>query len=504
MNNSSKSPLLNQLPNKTESGSSFDPLPQSYFKHPEKTHVLPYPQTACSPAKNSQAKRVSDILSGLSYRPTTKIQRQKSPPPALSAQTTEILARVKEKKERENVSTGAVKVASRVQEERVIEQNSNDSSAMSNEEKSSDNPRIHDQSLSEPVAAVTVTPTLTTLIVTDTPMPPVAERIDASTPDKISTTSTPSRGSGRGGRRGRGIRRKISPITPEIIRNEIDTAAGATEMPVRDPLSGRGRGRGSRGFPRKPRGSVALTTPAADRPTARGARGGGIGGSDALKRGAKGSGGKRKRGDDEGDEDAEDTDASETITPLPTQSRSGRKIFKATTFTPVIKIDDEDGDVIDSSSTRVARPIATGNAGNGTTLMPPTAITTVAGQTKNKKRRQTGATAVCKNCGRGPSPASNVIVFCDGCNKPWHQYCHDPPVKGEVLQIEEQEWFCADCAILREDKGILEGRGPARTDMGLGEVCFCLFQFHLQSLFTISRISIEAPVVFLFPWECTD
>lgn len=51
-----------------------------------------------------------------------------------------------------------------------------------------------------------------------------------------------------------------------------------------------------------------------------------------------------------------------------------------------------------------------------------------------------------------------MIVFCDGCNTPWHQHCHDPPIGREVVQVQEQEWFCSACKALKEEGLVLEGR----------------------------------------------
>ncbi|EKG20099.1 Zinc finger FYVE/PHD-type protein [Macrophomina phaseolina MS6] len=39
-----------------------------------------------------------------------------------------------------------------------------------------------------------------------------------------------------------------------------------------------------------------------------------------------------------------------------------------------------------------------------------------------------------------------MIVFCDGCNIGYHQYCHHPPIDREVVQVAEKEWFCGSCA----------------------------------------------------------
>jgi len=236
-----------------------------------------------------------------------------------------------------------------------------------------------------------------------------------------STPATEPRNEARtGGRRGRGPRRRGSPLATGTIKVEPNVAGG-TESPGQT----RGRGRGGR-----PRGSRASR-----------------GGRSSLR------GGKRKRSSNEDDED-DDSDASETFAPLPTQSRSGRKIFQANTNAPIIKIDDEDTFAGPSPSL----------------FLRPTL--TVLGRDKKKRRRTPGATAVCKNCGRGHSPASNVIAFCDGCNTPWHQHCHDPPIKSEIVQIEEKEWFCADCTVLREESQRLAGRvageGMSLSDVGIG------------------------------------
>ncbi|KAK9480187.1 hypothetical protein V1514DRAFT_326649 [Lipomyces japonicus] len=51
----------------------------------------------------------------------------------------------------------------------------------------------------------------------------------------------------------------------------------------------------------------------------------------------------------------------------------------------------------------------------------------------------------CKVCQRGHSLESNLIVFCDGCNDPYHQLCHDPPIGRMFIEIEEAQWFCFNC-----------------------------------------------------------
>ncbi|KAI9824296.1 MAG: hypothetical protein M1826_007393 [Phylliscum demangeonii] len=65
--------------------------------------------------------------------------------------------------------------------------------------------------------------------------------------------------------------------------------------------------------------------------------------------------------------------------------------------------------------------------------------------------RRNAEASVCRICQRAPSPRSNPIVICDGCNGLYHQYCHDPPIEDEVIRVEENEWLCADCMGVRAD-----------------------------------------------------
>ena len=53
--------------------------------------------------------------------------------------------------------------------------------------------------------------------------------------------------------------------------------------------------------------------------------------------------------------------------------------------------------------------------------------------------------ALCEHCLRGHGPVGNVIVFCDACNKCWHQRCHDPQIPQSIVTDSKAEWYCADC-----------------------------------------------------------
>lgn len=245
-----------------------------------------------------------------------------------------------------------------------------------------------------------------------------------------------------GGRRGRGGRRSL--VKREGKENAAAALISSQLSEEADGGIGRGRGRGRSNRGGRPRIHKV---------------GGGLG-----------RGNKRKRGQSEEEDGAEedDTDASETFTPLPTQSRSGRRIFKASTFTPA---------AIEMEATAEAQ-----------NTVANTIPGTLEGGKKGRKRYQKpGEASVCKNCGRGPSPRGNVIVFCDGCNTPWHQHCHDPPISSEVVRFEEKEWFCGDCEVLREEKMQLEGRVSAEG-MSLAEVLFIIidlaYSSHLIWFFT--------------------
>ena len=198
-----------------------------------------------------------------------------------------------------------------------------------------------------------------------------------------------------------------------------------TDMDVTTPVVRGGRGRNRGGRPRGSRGrgrgrgaltghvmtpsSAAMTTPTS---TGRG-RGRGRG---ARPRGRGGRGGRKplaegiKIHEVSSDSDDDIVDDAEN-TPLATTSRSGRAITKPTTFVPVI-------------------PSPTSGA-----------------KRKRNWGRRNPELAVCKACLRPHSPATNMIVFCDGCNTPYHRYCHYPPISQEVVDIPDMEWFCSDCTV---------------------------------------------------------
>ncbi|KAI4723454.1 hypothetical protein E4T48_00091 [Aureobasidium sp. EXF-10727] len=205
-----------------------------------------------------------------------------------------------------------------------------------------------------------------------------------------------------------------------VKEEDMDTSINATTPVVR---GGRGRNRGGR--PRgsrgrgRGRGALAGTvmspiSAAAETPPSTGrGRGRGRGG---RPRGRGGRGGRKplaegiKIHEVSSDSDDDLLDDAEN-TPLATTSRSGRAITKPTTFVPVIP--------------------------------SPTSGT----KRKRNWGRRNPELAVCKQCLRPHSPATNMIVFCDGCNTPYHRYCHYPPISQEVVDVPDMEWFCSDCTV---------------------------------------------------------
>ena len=89
---------------------------------------------------------------------------------------------------------------------------------------------------------------------------------------------------------------------------------------------------------------------------------------------------------------------------------------------------------------------------------------------RRRSNKRSAEAALCKVCHRGASPTTNMIVFCDGCNMAYHQFCHDPPIEKDVVQIAEKEWFCNPCT--RSKESAIEGMEGlvAGDDLSVEEV----------------------------------
>ncbi|KAL3477899.1 hypothetical protein BJX99DRAFT_120360 [Aspergillus californicus] len=136
---------------------------------------------------------------------------------------------------------------------------------------------------------------------------------------------------------------------------------------------------------------------------------------------------KRKRGqasDDDivraGDSSSDDSDNI----PLARQTKSGRQVNKPSLYVP--------------------SPLSPAIAESNT---PVGIADKVQGARRPKQFIRKGKPPVinCIHCQRGHSPSNNAIVFCDGCNEPWHQHCHDPTIKDDVVTVKEKEWLCRKC-----------------------------------------------------------
>ncbi|KAF7122828.1 hypothetical protein CNMCM5793_000938 [Aspergillus hiratsukae] len=137
---------------------------------------------------------------------------------------------------------------------------------------------------------------------------------------------------------------------------------------------------------------------------------------------------KRRRGGDSDGEDiirAGDPSSDESdIAPTATQTKSGRQVNRPSLYVPP------------APSPAVAKTNGTSSHGSETTG---------ARKQKRVSRKTKEAFVNCMHCQRGHSPQSNAIVFCDGCNRAWHQLCHDPPIDSDVVNVVEKEWHCREC-----------------------------------------------------------
>lgn len=127
-----------------------------------------------------------------------------------------------------------------------------------------------------------------------------------------------------------------------------------------------------------------------------------------------------------------DTDISTSYTPLPTRTKSGRNVNKPVSFVP--------------------------------TLPEPSR------SSKRFKTAKAMLAASCCACHRSTDASGNRIVFCDICNTPYHQYCHDPPIDNEFVVVEEKEWLCGPCLrskehVLKGTDGLIAGTGLSVNDV---------------------------------------
>ncbi|KIW10479.1 hypothetical protein PV08_11443 [Exophiala spinifera] len=111
-------------------------------------------------------------------------------------------------------------------------------------------------------------------------------------------------------------------------------------------------------------------------------------------------------------------------------TRSGRQTQKPVNLT--------------NENTASASPSKPSRAGFNHTPTPSASAKT---HPKIKRRIYRGREqfALCEHCLRGHGPPGNVIVFCDACNKCWHQRCHDPQISKQTVSDAKAEWYCTEC-----------------------------------------------------------
>jgi hypothetical protein len=95
----------------------------------------------------------------------------------------------------------------------------------------------------------------------------------------------------------------------------------------------------------------------------------------------------------------------------------------------------------------------------------PTASPVVKTHPKIKRRMYRGREqlALCEHCQRGHGPIGNNIVFCDACNRCWHQRCHEPQVPQSVITDTKADWYCANCEKILHGKKGKKGKATASS-----------------------------------------
>lgn len=144
---------------------------------------------------------------------------------------------------------------------------------------------------------------------------------------------------------------------------------------------------------------------------------------------------RRRRGDyDDGEgiiKAGDSTSDESDIAPPATQTKSGRQVNRPSLYVPP-----------------PASSPSFSNRNTAAVPSPSSNLATTPGSARKCKRvmrKGKDINANCVHCQRGHSPFTNAIVFCDSCNRAWHQLCHDPCIDSEVVLVKEKEWMCKEC-----------------------------------------------------------
>ncbi len=274
-------------------------------------------------------------------------------------------------------------------------------------------------------------------------------RITVSGPDDHQTDSDPEfRNSTPATRRGRPPNHALSAETSVIAvngqGNETVKTAGISKsggsrrnkryvLEDGSVVSGKGLGRGRPGIKRGPRKSNAEDQASPQVPS--------ITGTDVSTPGSGPASKKQKNKASESSMhrastvDSAMSDSAESLEEYNPSghTRFGRNIQKPTILPSVILASA-------SPSGKIFRNSSTVNVAASS----PASIKT---HPKIKRRVYRGREqlALCEHCLRGHGPPGNVIVFCDACNKCWHQRCHDPQISKQTVSDSKAEWYCSEC-----------------------------------------------------------
>jgi len=154
--------------------------------------------------------------------------------------------------------------------------------------------------------------------------------------------------------------------------------------------------------------------------------------------------------------DSDSSNLNMSVTPSPSISLDSRESsveYKATaTHTRSGRQTQKPLNLITKAVT--ASPASKPASSNSPANVTPSSVLKSHPKIKRRVYRGREQFALCEHCLRGHGPSGNVIVFCDACNKCWHQRCHEPQISRQTVADSKAEWFCADCdRILHGKKG---------------------------------------------------
>ncbi|EXJ83034.1 hypothetical protein A1O3_06851 [Capronia epimyces CBS 606.96] len=226
--------------------------------------------------------------------------------------------------------------------------------------------------------------------------------------------------------------------TPSVTQSVASHRSKQYLLPNGSVVPGKGLGRGRPGLKRGPRTPKYPTGDAVSSPAA--SMIATVGSSESANPPSK----KRKSGNSVGSLinaqvstlDSVTTpsrESSENYNPTATQTRSGRHSHRPVSLTDATAASASPS----RKGSRADRPTSTASASPATVKTHP--------KIKRRVYRGREQFALCEHCLRGHGPPVNVIVFCDACNKCWHQRCHDPPISKQTVSDTKTEWFCSEC-----------------------------------------------------------